>query len=93
MLDRDLDPSGFLIGRKLVMELESRIAEVELIRDHEKNPLEPTAMKEAKLYLNHIKMDRYRIKYIVDCFPSNTAKRQCDKSASSDSGSDVKHQN
>ncbi len=47
----------------------------------------------AKLYLNHIKTDRYRIKYLVDCFPSNTAKRQRDKSASSYLGTHVKHQN
>ncbi len=26
-------------------------------------------MKEAKLYLGKIKMDRYRIKFTVDCFP------------------------
>ncbi len=50
-------------------------------------------MKEAKLYLNHIKMNRYRIKYLVDCFPSNTAKRQWDKSASSDLGNDIKRLN
>ncbi len=81
------------VARKLVMELEPKNAKVELIRDHDKNNLEPTAMKEAKLYLNHIKMDRYRIKYIVDCFPSNMVKRQHDKSASLDSGSDVKRQN
>ncbi len=30
------------------MELEPKIAEVELIRDHDKNPLEPTAMKEGQ---------------------------------------------
>ncbi len=78
------------VARKLVMELGSKIAEVELIRDREKNPLEPTAIKEVKLYLNHIKTDRYRIKYLVDCFPSNTAKQQPDKSASSDSGSNIK---
>ncbi len=56
------------VARKLVMELEPKIAEVKLIRDCEKNPLEPTAKKEAKLYLNHIKMDTYRIKYLVQ-FP------------------------
>ncbi len=73
------------VARKLVMGLEPKITEVELIRDCVKNPLEPTAMKEAKLYLYHIKTDRYRIKYLVDCFPSNTGKRQHDKSESSDS--------
>ncbi len=73
------------VARKLVMELEPKVREVELIRDCEKNPLVTAAMKEAKLYLNHIKTDRYRIKYFVDCFLWYTAKRQLYKSASSDS--------
>ncbi len=58
------------------MEIEPKITEVELIRDHEKNPLEPQALKECKLYLNLIKTDRYRIKNLVECFPPNPAKRQ-----------------
>ncbi len=33
------------------MELEAKITEVELIHDHEKNPLEPQALKALKLYL------------------------------------------
>ncbi len=49
------------IDRKLVKELEPKISDVELIRGHEKNPLEPKAMKETKLYLSLIKQDRYRI--------------------------------
>ncbi len=75
------------------MELEPKIAQVELITDCEKSPLEPTTNKEAKLYLNHIKMDIYRIKYLVNFSQSYMAKRQEDKSASSDLGTDVKHQN
>ncbi len=57
------------------MELEPKMTEVELIRDHEKNTLEPQALKACNLYLKHVKMDRFRIKYIVDCFQSNPAKR------------------
>ncbi len=72
-----------------MMELEPKISEVELIRDHEKQPLEPQALKACNLYFKHIKTDRYRIKYLVDCFPSNPAKRQKEKSASSDSETDT----
>ncbi len=81
------------VARKLVMELELKSTKVELIRDHEKKPLESQALKACNLYLKHIKMDRYRISYLVDCFPSTTAKRQREKSASSDSETDIKHQN
>ncbi len=81
------------VAMKVVMELEPKIAELQLVRDRNENPLVPTAMKEAKLYLNHIKTDRCRIKYLVYCFRSNTAKRQCDKSVSLESGTDVKRQN
>ncbi len=63
------------VARKLVMELEPKITEVELIRDREEKPLESQALKACNLYLKHIKMDRCRIKYLVECFPSNTAKR------------------
>ncbi len=63
------------------MELEPKITEVRLIRDHEKKPFESQALKACNLYLKHIKMDRYRIKYLVDCFPSNPAKRQREKYA------------
>ncbi len=58
-----------------------------------KNPLEPQALKACKLYLQQIKLDRYKIKYHVDCFLSNPAKRQHEKSASSDSETDTKRQN
>ncbi len=81
------------VVRKLVMELEPKITEVELIRDLEKNPLEPQALKACNLYFKHIKMDRFRIKYLVDCFLSNPAKRQREKSVSSDSETDIKRQN
>ncbi len=37
--------------RKLVMDLEPKITEVELIRDQEKNPLEQQALKPLRLYL------------------------------------------
>ncbi len=81
------------IAMKLVKELEPKISEEELIRDREKNPLEPKAMKGAKLYLSLIKQDRYKNKFLVDCFLANSAKRQQAKSASSDSGNDTKRQN
>ncbi len=72
------------------MELEPKITEVELIRDREKNPLEPQALKALKLYLQQIKQDRYKIKYLVDCFPANTVKWQREKSGSSDLEADSK---
>ncbi len=75
------------------MEIETKITEGELIRDHEKKHLEPQALKACNLYLKHFKMDRYRIKYLVDCFLSNPAKRQREKSASSDLETDTKSQN
>ncbi len=80
------------VVRKLVMELELKITEVELIRDCEKKLLESQVLKACNLYLKHIKMDRYRIKYLVDCFLSTTAKKQREKSTSSDSETDTKHQ-
>ncbi len=49
------------------MELEPKITEVELIRDREKNPLEPRALKAMRLYLKLIKQDRYNIKSLVEC--------------------------
>ncbi len=45
------------VARKLMIEFETNITEVKLIRDCEKK-----ALKACKLYLKHIKMDRYRIK-------------------------------
>ncbi len=67
------------------MELEPKIIEAELIRDHEKNSFRATALKALKLYLQQIKQDKYKIKYLVDFSPANTAKRQREKSGSSDS--------
>ncbi len=81
------------IARKLVMELEPKITEVELIRDREKNPLESQALKALRLYLKLINQDRYKIKNFVECFPPGPAKRKHDQSMFSDSESDVKHQN
>ncbi len=75
------------------MELELKITEVKLIRDREKNPLEPQALKALKLYLQQIKHDRYKIIYLVDCFRATTAKRQREKSESSNSETDPKRQN
>ncbi len=69
-------------ARKLVMELEPKITEVELIRDREKNPLEPRALKAPRLYLKRIKQDRYKIKNLVECLPPSTAKRKHETSAS-----------
>ncbi len=45
------------MARKVVMELKPKITEVELIRDHEKNHLEPQALKALRLYLKHNKQD------------------------------------
>ncbi len=70
------------VARRLVMELELKITEVELIRDRDKNPLEPQAIKVLKLYLQQIKQERYKIKYLVDCFLTNLTKRQREKSGS-----------
>ncbi len=81
------------VVRRLVMELEPKTTEVELIQDHEKNPLVSQALKALKLYLQQIKYAKYKIKYLVDCFPPNTAKRQLEKSGSSDSEADPKRQN
>ncbi len=81
------------IYRELVMELEPKITEVELIIDCEKKPLEPQALKECKLYLSLIKADRHKIKNLVNCFSPNPAKRQHEKSGTSDSETDTKHQN
>ncbi len=44
------------VARKLVMELEPKITEVEIIRDREKNPLESQTLKALKLYLKQIKI-------------------------------------
>ncbi len=54
------------VARRLVIELELKITEVRLIRDREKNPLETQALKALKLYLQLIKQDRYKIKFLVD---------------------------
>ncbi len=75
------------------MELKPKITEVELIRDREKNSLEPRALKALRFYLKLIKQDRYKIKNLVECFPPSTAKRKYERSASSDSGTDNKRQN
>ncbi len=48
------------VARKLVMELELKITEFELICDRDKNPLEQQALKAQKLYLKLIKKDRYK---------------------------------
>ncbi len=81
------------IARDLVKELETKTSEIELIIDREKNPLSTKAMKEAKLYLTKIKQDRFKIKFLVDCFPAYTAKRQREKSVSSDSATYTKRHN
>ncbi len=63
------------MAQKLGMELDPKITEVELIRDREKNPLEPQALNVLKLYLKLIKQDRYLIKNLVKCFLPGPAKR------------------
>ncbi len=70
------------MARKLVMELEPKITKVELIRDREKNHLEPRYLKALRLYLKLIKQDRYKIKNLVECFLHCPAKRKDDPSAS-----------
>ncbi len=81
------------MARKLVMDLEQKITEVELIRDREKNPLEQQALKALRLYLKLIKQDRYKIKNLFECFPPSSAKRKHERSVSSDSVIDCKRQN
>ncbi len=81
------------MDRKLVMELEPKITEVELIHDCEKNPLESRALKALRLYLKLIKQNRYKIKNHVECFPPGPAKQKHYQSVSSDSEADVKCQN
>ncbi len=81
------------IARKLVMEFEPKITEVESIRDSEKNPLSHQGLKACNLYLKHIKTYRIRIEGLVDCFLVKGSKRHREKSVSSDSETDVKHQN
>ncbi len=78
------------MARKLVMELELKITEVELISDRVKKPLESRALKELRLYLKLIKQDRYKIKNFVECFPPGPVKRKHDQFVSSDSEADVK---
>ncbi len=91
LVDKDHKKSTLAqVARKLVKELEPKISEMELIIDHEKEPLSAKAMKHVKLYLTKIKQDRFKIKFLVDCFPAYSAKQARDKSASSDSGSDIK---
>ncbi len=70
-----------------------KISEVELIIDFEKDPLSPKAIKEEKLFLVKMKQDRYKIKFVVDCFPAYSAKRPREKFGSSDSDTGTKHQN
>ncbi len=62
------------------MELEPKITVVDLVKDHEKKPLEPQAFKACNLYLKHIKTERYKIKALLECFPSNPTKGQIEKS-------------
>ncbi len=73
-------------------ELEPKISKMELNVDREKEPLSAKAMKHAKLYLTKIKQDRFKIKFLVDCFPAYTNKWSRDKSASPDNGTDIKRQ-
>ncbi len=47
-------------------------------------------LKEANVYLAKIMQDLFKIKNLVDWFPSNKQPR--DKSASSDSATDTKYQ-
>ncbi len=75
------------------MDLEPKITEVKLLRDLEKNPLEQQALKALRLYLKLIKQDRYKIKNLVECFPSSSAKRKHERSVSSDLVIDGKLQN
>ncbi|MBL0686801.1 MAG: hypothetical protein JJV94_03125 [Sulfurospirillum sp.] len=78
------------IARKLVKELETKSSDVELAMDRDKNPLMTKGLKEAKLYLSKIRQNRFKIKNLVDCFPSYKQARE--QSASSDSTTDTKRQ-
>ncbi len=78
------------VTRRLVKELKTKIFEVEIMMNHEKSPLSVLGLKEAKVYLAKIRVDQFKIKVLVNCFPSNKQPR--DKSASSDSVTDTKRQ-
>ncbi len=58
---------------------------MELMMNREKSPLMALGLKEAK-----IRSDRFKIKILFNCFPSNKQPR--DKFAFSDSATDTKHQ-
>ncbi len=76
------------MATKLVMELEPKITEVELIRDHEKNPLESQALKALRLY-----QDRYMIRNLAEYFSPGPENRKHDQSVSAGSEADVKCRN
>lgn len=78
------------IARKLDKELETKSSELELAIDCDKNPLTNKVLKETKLYLSKIRQDRFKIKNLVDCFPSY--KRAVDQSACSHCVSHTKRQ-
>ncbi len=63
-----------------LMNTEPTITEVELLRDREKNPLEPQTFKALKMYLQLIKQERYKITFLVECFPASTMKRKVERS-------------
>ncbi len=89
------DPKKLILPQlasRLVKELETKISEVELTIDLEKDPLSIKMMKEAKLYFVKMKQERFKIKFLVDCFPVYSAKLPREKSGSSDSDSGTKHQ-
>ncbi len=75
-----------LLSTTLVKELETKISEAELTTHREKDPL---STKEIKVGM---KQDRYKIKFLIECFPAYSAKRPTEKSGSLDSDTGTKCQ-
>ncbi len=59
-----------MMARRLVKGLETKISEVELTLKCTKKPISDLDKKEAKLYLAKIREDRFKIKNLVNCFPT-----------------------
>ncbi len=59
------------VAKGLVKELETKIAEVELMMTREKKTLTPLGMKETKVYLLIMKTDRFKNKALANCFSTS----------------------
>ncbi len=52
-------------------EPQTKISKVELTMNREKVPLIVLGLKEMKVYLVKIRLDMFKIKILVNCFPPN----------------------